>query len=285
MNQSVTVIFDGNTIDFREHSCYESRGKSVVSMTRAAFNRISPETVSTMKPFSAVFFLGDKTDHDLFFSEHYPFSFSFSSYHDALIPCFAFDRWVECGMDDYDNICKDMIDRSSAPPKDERLFWIGNCGTNKTRDVFCEMTQSDPTVCAVNIGRWHKVDGSEKLKTDTGKYVSIPEHCDYKYLIDLQGAGWSARTKFLFHSGRPVFYQERKWNEYWFFWMQPFYHYIPVKEDLSDFKEKYEWAKQNSDHCNFIAQNALDFSKKHLKREDAIARYKSILMRLGGAYI
>jgi glycosyltransferase involved in cell wall biosynthesis len=67
--------------------------------------------------------------------------------------------------------------------------------------------------------------------------------------------------------------------------MQPFYHYIPVKEDLSDFKEKYEWAKKNPEYCKFISQNALEFSKKNLKREDAIARYKNILMRLGGAYV
>ncbi len=285
MKQSVTIKFDGGKLHFQENSCYESRGKSVISMVQSAFEQISPKTVASMKPFSVVFFLGDKTDSDLFFSGHYPFSFSYSSYHDAMIPCFAFDRWVECGMDDYEEICNEMISRASLPPSDDRLFWIGNCGTNKSRDVFCDMTKNDSSVCAIDIGRWHKIEGSQKLRTDKGTYVSIPDHCNYKYLIDLQGAGWSARTKFLLHSGRPLFYQERIWNEYWFFWMKPFYHYIPVKTDLSDFTEKYEWAKKNPDHCEFIANNALEFAKSNLRRQNAVERYKSILMRLGGAYV
>ena len=162
------------------------------------------------------------------------------------------------------------------------MLWIGNCATNKCRSRFVELTKNDPRISAVDIVSWHKESGLNRLATKNGQYVSMEDHCDYKYLIDLEGAGWSARTKMLFHSGRPVFYQNRRWNEYWFFDMIPFKHYIPIKNDLSDFYEKFEWAVNNETNCLEIAANALEFAKIHLTRESAISRYKSILLLLGG---
>lgn len=281
MRQLVLVEFDGNSFKCSENECYESRGKSVVALVNAAFGLIDEEEKKRLKPFKVQLFLGDKTDSDLGFAQHYPLSFSYSSYHDLLIPCFLFDRWVECGIDDYENVCAEMIRRADQPPIENKLFWIGSCRTNKTRDLFSQITKNDNRILSVDTGRWQKIEGSQRLKTGSGDYVSIPDHCNYKYLIDLQGVGWSARAKMLLHSGRVLFYQSRPWNEYWFFQLKPFEHYIPVENNLSDFYEKFEWAIGHEKECNQIAKNALEFAKKNLRRQNAIERYKNIFLRIG----
>lgn len=38
--------------------------------------------------------------------------------------------------------------------------------------------------------------------------------------------------------------------------MQPNIHYIPMKQDISDLKEKIEWARANDDKAQEIAKNA-----------------------------
>ena len=63
--------------------------------------------------------------------------------------------------------------------------------------------------------------------------------------------------------------------------MEPFVHYIPVKNDLSDFYEKFEWAKQNENECNKIAKQAQDFAKENLSRSNAVERYRDIIYMVG----
>ena len=63
--------------------------------------------------------------------------------------------------------------------------------------------------------------------------------------------------------------------------MEPFVHYIPVKEDLSDMGEKFKWAEDNPEECERIADNAYQFALSKLKRSDAVKRLKKILIKLG----
>ena len=284
INQTVNIQFDGTSLSWEENKCYESRGKSVISLVDSAFSQMTEQEKAEMKPFSVPFFLGDRPDVVPGFSRQYPFSFASCDYHDELIPDFNFDRWVEVGLNDYEEVCREMIQRAKDSPIIDKLFWIGNSETHPTRDQFCRLVEGDARIDAINICSWNKTKYSKQLTTGNGKYVSIPDHCNYKYLIDLQGAGYSGRVKYLLHSGRPLFYQERQWNEYWFFSMKPFVHYIPFKEDLSDFYEQFEWALNNEEKCQEIARNALVFANTHLRRQNAVHRYKEILLRLGGKW-
>ena len=44
-------------------------------------------------------------------------------------------------------------------------------------------------------------------------------------------------------------------------------HYISVKEDLSDLKEKVKWCKEHDAECKKIAKNGYNFAKKVLTDE------------------
>jgi hypothetical protein len=275
MNEILRIRFDGEKLHFQQENCYESRGDSVIKLTQSAFDLISTEVKKKMRNFDVFFYVGDKS--------HYPFSFCSSSRNIRTIPCHIFQSWPEVGIHDYELVRKEIIERSTQPVKHEKLFWIGNTATHPSRKFFVEACQKSiykEKILAIDCGNWQGVNGEKK--TPENKYVSLPDHCDYKYLLDLQGNGYSGRTKLLFHSGRPLFFQERSWNEYWFFDMKPFVHYIPLKEDLSDFTEKFRWAESNPEQCKSIANNAMEFCKNYLTRANAIDRYKSIILLLGG---
>jgi hypothetical protein len=143
------------------------------------------------------------------------------------------------------------------------------------------MTKEDTRINIVNVNNWHWDDKLKRAVTNNGKYTSMLDHCKFKYLIDFQGYGYSGRTKYLLHSGRPLFYVLRDWNEYWYFDMKPMVHFIPIRSDLSDFYEKFEWAENNYDKVIEIANNGKQFAIDNLKRSDAIERYKQILIREG----
>ena len=271
MRETLELQYDGKTLSFRENACYESRGKCTINLIQQAFDRLSAEEKQRLRPFSVFFYLGDKN--------FYPFSYSASTQNERTIPCWVFDSWKECGIEDYELVCGQLIARSMSEPTDNRLFWIGNANTHPTRKMFVEACKGREDILAIDSGNWHGTDGS--LKKVEKQYVSIPDHGNYKYLIDIQGNGYSARGKLLMHSGRPLFYQDRQWHEYWFFSTKPFVHYIPVKENFSDLKEKLDWANVHPKECATIAANALEFAKTNLRRDNAIKRYQDIIMMLG----
>lgn len=111
------------------------------------------------------------------------------------------------------------------------------------------------------------------------KYVSLPDHCKYKYLLDIRGYGWSGRLKFLLYTQRPIFFVERNLRDYSSDGLEPFVHYIPVKEDLSDLEEMYQWAESHPLECKKIATNALRFAKKKYDYDNLLADYKDIVLK------
>ena len=237
------------------------------ALVHSAFSLLSDEEIKAMKPFGKFFYLDDKG--------HGYYTTCSDKYTDKIIPCWAFDHWKEAKIDDYSETCEKIKDRSSEPWKFDKLFWAGQI-SHPSRAEFADKFQGHPKMEIVcHIDHWGHRPGVPP------KYLSLPDHCDYKYMLDLQGAGYSARTKFLFHTKRTLFYQDRKFHEYWFWSMEPFVHYIPIKEDLSDFEEKFEWAEDNPEECRSIAQNAYDFALSNLRRSDALERLKRILFDLG----
>ncbi len=114
------------------------------------------------------------------------------------------------------------------------------------------------------------------------KYVSMLDFCKYKYLLDIRGYGWSGRLKFLLYTQRPIFYVERDLLSFSSEGLEPFVHYIPVKEDLSDLEEKYQWAQSHPKECQKIAQNALAFAKKKYDYDNILSEYKDIVLKFIG---
>jgi len=270
MQQTVEVSWNGEGFNISKRECFKDRGDAIESLISLALLKITNEEKRNLKNFSMKVWTGDyPTGIDALPGTY---AFCYPKYSNMLAPDFNFMNWPSVGVMDYEETCKNIIEESKKPFLHSQLFWAGSGYTNKARGSMIEMTKNDKRMSINDVGHWK---GSE---TSSGFFVSLPNHCHYKYLIDIQGWGYSGRVKHLLHSKRPLFFQERDCNEYWFFDLEPFVHYIPVKKDLSDFYEKFEWCEKNYGDCIKIAENAQNFAINNLRRQNAVDKYKEIII-------
>jgi len=194
--------------------------------------------------------------------------YTFSKRHSTrrTVPDFIFDAWPESRILDYDVVVSAMQDNGSAPATYHRVGWIGNTSTHPSRVELLAFHDGDV---------FDLFDLNWDTPTD---YISLPDLTKrYSVLLDIEGHGYSGRLKLLFWSQRPVLMVERPHQEFFFEHLKPWVHYVPVKSDLSDLKEKAKWCLTNYDEAQGIAQNALDFARTHLTRDACYARWDALI--------
>jgi hypothetical protein len=81
----------------------------------------------------------------------------------------------------------------------------------------------------------------------------------YKIILDIDGATFSARFPKILQLGSAIF-KINTFDDIGTIGAIPWVHYVPVNMDLSDLKEKLEWAKNNDDKLKEIAENGRQFS-------------------------
>ena len=104
-----------------------------------------------------------------------------------------------------------------------------------------------------------------------GQRLSIVDQLQYKYqmLIDGNTSSWT-RAYWQIFSNSVIFKQESNNIQWYYNYLQPFVHYIPVKHDLSDLVEKIEWAQAHNDSIQKIIENANNFAYNNLQYEDLL---------------
>jgi hypothetical protein len=59
--------------------------------------------------------------------------------------------------------------------------------------------------------------------------------------------------------------------------LQPYVHYIPLKDDFSDLNEIIEWSKNNDEMCKQISINATLWMKQFLNIDNEIILHNKIV--------
>lgn len=118
-----------------------------------------------------------------------------------------------------------------------------------------------------------------KAKGMMGQTVGQADHLKYKYLVDVDGNSCSFERLFWALLSNSLVFKQMTPNIQWYYGaLQPYEHFIPVKEDLSDLMEKYHWAQNNEIQAKKIAENATDFVQNNLLIEDVFL-YMDCLIR------
>lgn len=96
-----------------------------------------------------------------------------------------------------------------------------------------------------------------------GKSVYLDETAHYKYHIDLGGGGGTTWTGTINKLSMPgvLFHHVTPTKDWFHDHIEPWVHYIPVSVDLSDLKERYEWAEANPEEARKISDNATEFAR------------------------
>jgi hypothetical protein len=96
-------------------------------------------------------------------------------------------------------------------------------------------------------------------------YITSKEtFLQYKYLIDVDGEvnSWSALWWKLY-SNTVLFKVDSHYEQWYYKNLKEWIHYIPVKADLSDLSEKYQWALEHEEECKKINEESTKFIKQH----------------------
>ena len=220
-------------LDVEDHGGFQSRNASVIHLTQTAFavhRRMMPEG-----DWAFGVFTGDDIVRiaDALPSLGFPvFAFARSKRVPGVysFPCFSFHTWVEAGIRNYQDSVHAILMASATAPSKARCFWIGNTATHPLREVIYANAQAHPDLADFRSMRWRDAIG-EDGRLAASDYVSLPDHCAYAMLLDIRGAGYSGRRKFLLHSGRPVLVIDGEYSEYWAEELMPWVHYVPIAPD------------------------------------------------------
>jgi hypothetical protein len=204
----------------------------------------------------------------------YSYSTSNEDYS-KTVPDFIFDCWPQTQLDDYGKTTRKMAEIGNSLPMTDKLGWRGAI-THSSRNYLLNF--NDKTLFDIEEIRW---DRSNPDRLTCHNFVSLEDSVrNWRYLIDVEGHGWSARMKLFLFSRRVLFLQDRPYKEWFYPKMIPMVHYVPVKRNLSDLDEKLDMIKSNPELEKYIINSSYEFATQNLTRKNAIERWREILNEL-----
>ncbi len=96
----------------------------------------------------------------------------------------------------------------------------------------------------------------------------MPEHCRYKYLLNFDGQAASFRYKTLFLCGSLVLSVDLQWEEFWYEYLIPWVHYVPLAADGSDGDAVLDFLEAHPEEAKAIAENGRQFVLQRLRMQD-----------------
>ena len=64
-----------------------------------------------------------------------------------------------------------------------------------------------------------------------------------------------------------LFHHETLMKDFFYDLIEPWVHYVPIKQDLSDLKDMFEWAKSHDEAAKAISKRASEFVRKMMSAE------------------
>lgn len=267
-------VHSANRISFIDRGGYESRSESTIALFREAFDQVR---VEGQIPESRFYINTDDVSTKI----NNTLTFGYTMGKDVVAcPDFIFDKYVECGIDSYEETTGRILEKGEGKYTVNKLFWTGNLSTQHLRYQLFELGRLHYNRMEIIPMDWKRLADKGKRHNYTS-YISPEDHTKYKYLIDCGARGYSGRVKLLLHSNRPLFLVDRPQDKQEFFHRHliPYEHYIPVKEDLSNLLTQLNWAEENYDRAIVIAQNARTFALEQLNKKKVISYLSAVLQR------
>ncbi|XP_040190085.1 protein O-glucosyltransferase 1 [Rana temporaria] len=216
------------------------------------------------------------------------FSFSKTSdYRDIMYPAWTFWEggpavWpiYPTGLGRWDLMREDLMQSARRWPWEEKISkgYFRGSRTSPERDPLILLSRENPDLVDAEYTK-NQAWRSEKdtLGRPPAKEVPLVDHCAFKYLFNFRGVAASFRLKHLFLCGSLVFHVGDAWQEFFYHRLEPWVHYIPVSQDLTELRELLQFVKENDDEAKKIAERGERFIADHLRMEDVSRFWRSLL--------
>lgn len=200
--------------------------------------------------------------------------FTYSSLYalkDVMIPipdyrtCFNLEDYA---FDESPDKCRESAKKMWT---DHRIGWRGTIASSDERRWLQIMADKHSDVLFIDD------PSQQKCKN----YTPMTELSKFKYTLDIRGYGWTDRVKILLQLGRPMFLIDRPFREWYFDQLVPMKHFIPVREDLSDLLEKYEYIESHPDVYEEMIKAMREFVDLYFTPENILAYLKDIVLKYG----
>ncbi|MEW9808381.1 glycosyl transferase family 90 [Mesorhizobium sp. ZMM04-5] len=189
-------------------------------------------------------------------------------------PDFVFNGWPEARFLDFDGKVASLCEASAAMPTHDLAFWTGQGGFPARRALVEHASRHPDTIRAVDAQTTSHPSGTVYL----GGFTTMEEQvAQYRYMIDVEGSGYSGRLKLLLHAGRSVLVIDRPYQEFYFGDLEPFRHYVPVSRYSSNLAEQVDWLRSNPAREKEIVGEAREFARARLTRRAAVERWARLL--------
>ena len=152
-------------------------------------------------------------------------------------------------------------------------------------------SEDDVPLLDAGITNWNtrprKLQGQKYLQTiDISKEpplvgkLSPQEQSKYKYVINIDGHVTAFRLSIEMSFGSVILLVKSKYRIWYMNMLEAYVHYVPVESDLSDLVEKIRWCRANDAQCQMIANNALKFYNKYLRKNGIFDYLQKLLIDL-----
>tara|TARA_Y100000816_G_scaffold281925_1_gene257004 strand:- start:2050 stop:2949 length:900 start_codon:yes stop_codon:yes gene_type:complete len=222
--------------------------------------------------------------------ETHPLQLVKNRYHgnesSVILRCFEFERhWGHVY-----NKPKDI----EFNEKQNTVFWRGATTGNESKignrfDLITRWFGKDP---AIDIGFSFICQPQPHYAQEYSRYVKgecdITQFLQHKYIISVEGNDKDSGLNWKLNSNSVVLMTKPRITS----WLMeskliPDHHYVLLKDDFSDLKEKLDWCNANEERCKEIVKNAnayMDQFKDQKKEEqievDLIHAYFDIIKKL-----
>ncbi|KAL6065903.1 Protein O-glucosyltransferase 1 [Balamuthia mandrillaris] len=181
-----------------------------------------------------------------------------------------------------------LLEEANAAPWKERSdlpFWQGHLPfvqaftypTDHPRVHLVRFSKDHPTcVHARFTPRLDRHDDYESAPpADLADMVvanpSPLRYADHKYLVNVGNIGYGERFWEMLLSGSTVLWMQEGWNEWWYLYLQPYVHYVPVLSNASDLCDKVQWLKAHPEEAERIANNGQRLVEQLLTWENVLS--------------
>ena len=120
----------------------------------------------------------------------------------------------------------------------------------------------------------------DKLPFQLATRLSPKQQSEYKYIINIDGHVTAFRLSIELSMGSVILWVKTKWKIWYSDLLEPYKHYVPVKEDLSNLIDQIKWCRDNDEKCQQIAKNARSFFDEYLQEKGIFDYLQKVLVDL-----
>jgi hypothetical protein len=160
--------------------------------------------------------------------------------------------------------------------KSPHVFWRGSC-TRPIRGKLYEIGQQHPDLFDVKFVHDACTVGQavDNAKIDLSGLFG--QNLQHKFLVDVDGNGWSSRFAMLLEMGGVIF-KATDFEEWYYTALRESIDYVRVSGDLSDLVKLVTVYQRDDAAAWEVARNARAFARSHLSYTNALAYWHDLLI-------